>query len=454
MLVKLSRFDPRRVYFGWWIVLAGAVNGLVMVGVTQYAFGLFINPMRTELGWPVAMIAAASSIRSFENGFMSPVTGYMMDKLGPKLITNMGIVVMAAGLVMFSQVHQVWLYFASAAVIALGQSLAGGNAFNIAIVNWFEKKRARAIGFARSGSGVGSLTVPPLVLLISIFGWRHALIVLAIFVLLMGTVLRLFLRAPHPEDMGYLPDGGRIADQTDGALAVRERPQGGRGTGRGGRRNSGDGMEVKEAVRTPAFYLMCLASSFRSCVHTTWLVLYIPHLQNVGFPPAIVATLAAGYGTTQLGWRLLVAWTGDRMGRRRVLLASFVLQAVGMLAFAWVSPQRLWLVPIWFIIYGWGNAAWSTMDSTQMADYFGTKRYATLSGLKGSLAVPLGLATPIIAGFAFDRMGTYSYIWTVYAFIFLLGGLSIWAIRRPLWTFYQERAREAEEARAAAASGG
>jgi MFS family permease len=430
------RFDPRRVYFGWWIVMAGAVNGLLMVGVTQYAFGIFIKPMNEELGWSVALIASASSIRSFESGFMSPLTGYMVDKLGPRLITNMGIACMAVGLLMFALVHDLWLFFASSIVIAAGQSLAGGNAFNVAIVNWFQKKRARAIGLARSGSGAGSLTVPPLVFLVEVFGWRVALVVLAVIVFAVGLFLRYFLKAPHPSDMGLLPDGtGRIpADAWRPAGEVPQKEPGAtERRGRGGARDGGEGLEVKEAVRTPAFYLMAVSSSLRSAVHTTWLVLAVHHLLEVGFAPAVVGALAGSYGLTQFLWRLVIAWAGDALGRRRVLLMSFVFQGVGMLAFASVSPERLWLVPIYFIVYGIGNAAWSTMDSTQVADYFGTRRYATLSGLKGTIAMPLGLATPIIAGHFFDVTGTYRGIFSLYAGVMACGGLCVWAIRRPLW---------------------
>lgn len=426
MLARLKHFDPRHVYFGWWIVLAAALNSFVLVGVTLFGFGLFINPMRSELGWSVALLATGSSIRSFENGFMAPLAGYMVDRLGPKLMTFVGVVIMAIGLLLFSQVHSLWLFYVSATFIAMGQSLGGGTGYNVAIVNWFQTKRAKAMGLARSGAGVGSLTVPPMVFLMSIFGWRGTLVFLAAFVLVLGFVLTLFVK-PHPEDMGYLPDGGRIADDPEAAKAAAARPKGSRS------RSGGDGMEVTEVLHTPAFYLMAVASSLRSSVHTSWLVLAVPHLQNVGFSLAMVGLLAGGYGATQLGWRLLIAMVGDRLGRRRVLLLSFVLQGVGMVMFAWASPARFWLVPGYFIIYGIGNAAWSTMDSTQVADYFGTKRYATLSGLKGTIAIPLGLATPVIAGYMFDTTDTYTWIWTVYAGVMASGGLCIWAVRRPQW---------------------
>ena len=428
MLARLSRLDPRRVYFGWWIVLAAAVHSLVLVGVTQFGFGLFINPMRQELGWSVALLATGSSIRSFENGFMAPLAGYMVDRLGPKAMTLAGVALTSVGLLLFSQVHSLLLFYVSASVIAMGQSLGGGTGYNVAIVNWFRTKRAKAMGLARSGAGVGSLTVPPMVFLMSVFGWRGTLIFLAGFVLVLGFILTMFVK-PHPEDMGYLPDGGRISDDPEAAKAASARPKGAPRRGGAG----GEGMEVKEVLRTPAFYLMAVASSLRSSVHTSWLVLGVPHLQNVGFSPAMVGLLAGGYGATQLGWRLLISMVGDKLGRRRVLLASFLFQGAGMVMFAWASPARFWLVPCYFVVYGIGNAAWSTMDSTQIADYFGTKRYATLSGLKGTIAIPLGLATPVIAGYMFDTTGTYTWIWTVYAGVMASGGLCIWAIRRQQW---------------------
>ena len=58
----------RRVYPGWYIAAAGAATNVVVMGFILVGFGIFIRPMREELGWSVAAIAAGYSVRSFEQG--------------------------------------------------------------------------------------------------------------------------------------------------------------------------------------------------------------------------------------------------------------------------------------------------------------------------------------------------------------------------------------------------
>ena len=114
--------------------------------------------------------------------------------------------------------------------------------------------------------------------------------------------------------------------------------------------------------------------------------------------------------------------------------ASFVLQGVGMLAFAQLAPGRPWLLVAYFVIYATGHAAWVVFQQTMVADYFGVRRFATLRGLSGALQTPLGVLTPWLAGWMFDQVGDYRLIFTVYGFAAMTGALFVTLIRRPLWT--------------------
>src|SRR4051812_30750667 len=58
----------KRFFYGWYIVGAGAVNSFVTLGMTAFGLGVFIQPIRDEMGWSLTAIGVGYSIRSFEAG--------------------------------------------------------------------------------------------------------------------------------------------------------------------------------------------------------------------------------------------------------------------------------------------------------------------------------------------------------------------------------------------------
>jgi len=89
------------------------------------------------------------------------------------------------------------------------------------------------------------------------------------------------------------------------------------------------------------------------------------------------------------------------------------------------------------VTFAFGHAAWIVLQMTMVADYFGTRRFATLRGLASSLQTPAGVVAPVFAGFVFDQTGSYQGIFIGYALVTAMGALAIWLIRRPTWSELQ-----------------
>ena len=145
------------------------------------------------------------------------------------------------------------------------------------------------------------------------------------------------------------------------------------------------------------------------------------------------ALITGGYGAFQLVLRFAAGWIGDAFGRRRVYIASFLAQGVGLLIFANLSPDRLWLVPFYYVIFGFGHAAWLVLQMPIIADYYGTRRFATVRGLTSMLQMPANVAAPLLAGWSFDQTGSYRTIFTIYAVAAASGAIWMLLIRRPSW---------------------
>ena len=413
----------RRPFFGWYIVGAGALTNFITLGITAFGLGVFIEPMQRELGWSLTAITVGYSLRSFEAGLLSPFTGALVDRLGPRRMAFAGVLVLTVGLVLFSQARQLPQYYAASLLIALGQSLGGFTAFSTAVMYWFVRRRGIAMGFLTAGNGAGYLMTPVLAVLIGLVGWRATLLVAAGVLVAICLPLSLLLR-DRPERYGYLPDGDPtpIEGNTPRAPAV-----------------AGD-MSVAQALRTPAFYLLLLALTSSGPIQGVWIALQVPHLQNVGYSLTAAASITGVYGLTQVVLRLVLGWVADRLGRKRMYAACYLLQAVGMVVFAFMDVSRPWMIPLFYLTYAVGHGLWVILFMAMTADYFGTSRFATIRGLQSGLQTPLAVIAPIIAGLTFDRTGSYTPVFFVGGLIAAGGALCVTLIRRPTLAQLQEQA--------------
>jgi len=434
-----GRFSPRSIFYGWYIVGAGACASFLLLGITAFGFGVLITGFREEYGWSVSAIALGISIRSLEQGVMSPFIGYFMDRLGPRRASVIGATVVSGSLFLFSQASTLPMYYAASIVMAMGQSLGGYGAFTLAAMRWFSRKRGRATSVITVGNGLG-YTMPLIIAtLFSAFGLHVTLVILGAAVLVVGVPLGLVIR-DRPESMGYMPDGV--------LLVSGEAPQ---GDGHGGGRHaanidSGGGYDVSQVLRMPAFYLLILASATVAAGHGAWSVFQVPALESAGFSLGYAAGLVSLYGMIQIPLRLASGWIGDLAGRRHLCLAGILFQAVGLLTFAFVTPDRLWLLPVYYATFGVGHASWLIGSQAIIADYFGTKRYATIRGFAQSGQLPISIMVPLFIGYMFDRFGDYQLAFVCLGVLGLTAAAWFAAIRRPMWKDLSPAEREAPRA--------
>src|SRR5687767_7556558 len=92
----------KRFFFGWWVLGAGFIVTALVGATTSYGTALFIVPLTTEFGWTRTSFAAALSLARLESGLADPVTGFLVDRFGPRPIMFVGLAIAAAGFVLLS----------------------------------------------------------------------------------------------------------------------------------------------------------------------------------------------------------------------------------------------------------------------------------------------------------------------------------------------------------------
>ena len=150
-----------RVFYGWWIVLAGTVILFVSSGIGFYGHGVILDPLRTLHGWSKATISSAVTLFFFTSGIMGLIIGRQIDRYGPKRFLVIGSVIIGAGFVLLVYIQTVWQLYAVYFIMALGFSCTSLVPINTVITNWFIHKRGFAMSLTNTGLSAGELSWCP-----------------------------------------------------------------------------------------------------------------------------------------------------------------------------------------------------------------------------------------------------------------------------------------------------
>jgi OFA family oxalate/formate antiporter-like MFS transporter len=169
-----------RVFYGWWIVGAVSLMSAYISGIVFYGFTAIFEPITNDFGWSYAQVSIAASIRGVETGLLAPLVGFLIDRLGPRKPVFAGIFIIGLGLLLLSRVNSLVAFYGAFIIISIGMS-ACTNVLTMTVVgNWFRRKVSTATGIATCGAAIGGVLVPLLTLLIDIFRWRTAMIILGL----------------------------------------------------------------------------------------------------------------------------------------------------------------------------------------------------------------------------------------------------------------------------------
>ncbi len=218
MAALLSRSD---IFYGWWIVFCAAAIVFLSAVTFFYGFGLLVGPLTAEFGWSRAAVSIGFSLRTEVGGVAAPLVGFLVDRIGVRRLTTVGIVVVACGFVLLSRVHSLPAFYAAILLIAIGMSATGGANAATVIAQWFRRYRGKALGLMTFGGGLGGLSAVVFAWLISEMGWRDALVAVAIVQVVVLIPLALSMRN-KPADMGLTVDG--ISEEEEAAAAASQRP--------------------------------------------------------------------------------------------------------------------------------------------------------------------------------------------------------------------------------------
>lgn len=381
----------------WSVVLAGTGVNLAL-GVL-YSWSVFAKELVDKLHWTKTESQFPYILACLMFAVFMIVAGRMLDKVGPRVISSIGGVMIGAGMIIAGVTQSV-------TGITIGFGLVVGAAMGFgysaptpAAVRWFQPhKKGQIAGLVVAGFGLASVYIAPLTnFLLKNFGVSKAFIYEGLFFFGIIIILSQILAFPPK---GYVPYGGTPPKTKAGTLTLAKFD-----------------FTPGEMVRTPQFYLLWIMFCFAASAG----LLIIGHLAKIsqiqggitwGF--VLVAVLAVA----NAGGRVLAGWLSDKLGCARTMLIVFGIQAANMFLFASYGTASLLLLGS--VLTGLAYGALLALFPSATYEFFGLKQAGINYGLVFSAWGAAALIGPIIAGRVADLTGGYGASYMISGVLLLI----------------------------------
>jgi MFS family permease len=390
----------RRPYYGWVLAVVLGFTETVSWGVLYYTFSVLIAPTTAEMGWSRAEVSGALSAMLVVSGLAGLWVGRWLDEHGPRLLMTAGSIAAVPLVIAWSQVRDLFSFYVI--WICIGVAFAAvnyGPAFATMIV-WFRRDRSRALTLVTLVAGFSSTVFVPLAAwLVSVQGWRAALVTLALVLGVLTIAPHALLLRRRPADIGLGVDGNRLETGDGVTTALPELS-----------------ASFREALRHPTFKWLALAFALYALgvgvpVHL------VAYLGDHGYSLAFAAAATGGIGAAQVLGRLLFAPLERRLAPRTVSLLIYVGQPLALLILLFV-PSELGIIAF-VVLFGAARGAETLVRSTIVAGLYGPRRIASIAAVL-TLATTLTQAiAPVSLGAVYD--GVKSYVPGIWALIALSG---------------------------------
>jgi MFS family permease len=382
---------------------------------------VFITPITQDMGISRTSVSSAYAFATLIAAFGLPFIGRLIDRYGVRQVflgvaLGFGLCAIGFGLV----TNMAMLTVAFAALRFLGQGSLMLCSANL-VSQWFARKRGFALSLMSLGFAISIAAHPYLAQkLIDAFGWREAWLWLGIMTWLLLVPIVFVLVQSRPEDLGMRPDG----DPHDhGDIDA------GANTDTSSTNLMHVGLTLKQAMRTPAFWIIAFGLSSLSMLATGIFFHQVSILETQGLTPQQAASVFTVTAVTMVICMPIFGRLLDRYRTQYLFSATLFLMACCLAAMSQV--QGLVSALVFAAVFGLTSAAQHTQVAFVWPRFFGRAHLGSIQGSATTINVIGASLGPLPLGMAYDSFGSYNGALLALAIIPIGAAIAVFFIRAP-----------------------
>lgn len=387
-----------------WILLGAAFVTFSVGSAFMHAYTVFLVTFIEEFGWSRARVSIAYSVGQCVSGFSSPLVGWLVDRLGPRRMILMGGGLLTIGLLASAWATELWhMVVLYGFVMTLGANCLGLVVFVPLLSRHFVRNRGMAVSVVQSANGFArAFSAPVATMMIAGLGWRGAYLWQGLF---MGAIL--------------LPLASFFRGQGETTRASRHA-------------ESRDGWTLREAMRTPHFWLLGAVYMFTGLGSFLVALHQLAFAVDIGFDKLYAAWVLGMGAFLSLPGVIVTGTISDYIGRELSAVVTYGTSILGVLCGLMItSPDQHALLWAHACLFGLTWGARGPAITAKTADLFPGPNLGTILGVI-TIGTGLGSASGSwLAGYVFDVTGSYRVAFWLSIFFYVCGAVAFWALRRP-----------------------
>jgi MFS family permease len=408
------------LFYGWYIALVGTTAYALGYGA-RFSFSVIFPSLLEEFKWSRDLTATMFSVHLLIYGIAAPITGFLVDRTGPRKTMVLGAILLSLGLILSRWGNQLWYFWITFGLISgAGLCMIGAVPFTTVLRNWFEKKRGLALSLLFLGSGGAFGCYPAVAWLIDTIGWRNTYLIEGLVVGGVMIPLVLFVVRYHPRDMGLFRDG------------LPETKEGRTSSGKGTLRVvdpawAAVDWTLSKAVRTGRFWLICLTTFSLWGINQNILLAHqVAFAIDMGFSKLYAASVLSLFGLTYaIG--SLGSLISDRIGREVTVTLATAIGISGMIVLMFIrDASQPWMLYYFSISLGVANGLCSPTIAAALTDIFQGPRVGPIVGAVWFAFAVGGTIGPWLGGWLFERTGDYFLAFLVATVLFAVACAALW----------------------------
>ena len=315
------------------------------------------------------MIASAVSINLLLFGVAAPVSGWLIDRIGPRLVMMGSMTMLILGVSGTMVMTEFWHFFLVWGVIVGIGAGGAGSVLNATVGNrWFVAKRGLALGILGSANSTGQIIFLPMFMaMITFAGWRMGSMALIVVAIILLPLIFFFMR-DDPSEVGLQPYGAGDPNASVGGISSLRGASAKNAT-----------ITAREVIGNPTFWLLC--SSFFVCGGTANGLIgthLIPHEIEIGIPQIAAAGVLGLMGALNMVGTIFSGWMIDKVQPHKWLALVYVLRGCSLLLLPFVRDY--FGLVVFAIIYGLDWFATVPPSMAITADTFGRQNVGKVYG--------------------------------------------------------------------------
>jgi MFS family permease len=377
------------IYYGWIIAATLAVTQTISWGILYYSFSVFLTSFESDLNATRATVTGAFSLALLCSGVIAVPVGRWIDLYGARTLMTTGSIVATVLYLALAWTNSVPMLYLLYTGIGITMAMTLYDPAFAVVAVWFRQRRTGALALITFVAGLASTIFLPLSeFLRQEYGWRNAILILALLLGATTIPLHALILRRHPSDLGLPVDGLAESNKPGESKAHAEQSH-----------------TLQDALRQQAFWWIVLAFVLNALSSIAITVHLIPYLLTRGIASATAAQLTGIIGIMQVVGRVIFAPLDRKFSLYRLTALLYALQTVAVLALLLPGNGA---VLTFVTLFGATAGAATLARPALIANYFGSKSYGQISGFVAMCTTAARALAPVGAGALYVAFDSYS----------------------------------------------